>query len=195
MADPRQSGIRPAPDSGDLLLVAAGDEAALRRLTARWRQPVYALFERMREPSAAAEATLQTFERVARTAPRFDPAGSFPEFLWGHAARVAQELPATPPVPVTPARLGESAAARTAFERSAVASLPPGERAAFLLVRIARLPLPTAADALGISDAELRRRLVRAFETLRLTLRPLLQPAEAGGAGARSEEGPAGAAT
>jgi RNA polymerase sigma factor (sigma-70 family) len=174
------------PDPGDLLLVAAGDDAALKRLLSRWKQPVYAAFERLREPSAAAEATLLTFERLVRSAGRFEPGASFPATLWEHAARVVQELPAAQPVSLTPARLAESAAARTALQRSALAALPPAERAAFLLTRVARLPLATAAAALGTSEAEVRRRLVRALETLRNSLRPLLDLG-AGGADASPE--------
>ncbi len=174
MANPAHTTAAHAPDSGDLLLVATGDDGALKRLLARWRQPVYALFERLREPSAAAEATIQTFERLVRSAGRFDPGAPFAATLWGHAARVAQEQARAEPVTVSPARLLESAAARTALQRSAIAALPPAERAAFLLTRVARLPVPTAALALGISERDLRRRLVRALEALRVSLRPLL---------------------
>jgi DNA-directed RNA polymerase specialized sigma24 family protein len=174
VAVPTRSGIAPEPDSGDLLLVAAGDDAALRRILARWRQPVFAVFERLREPSAAAEATLLTFERLVRSAGRFDPGASFPATLWGHAARVVQAQPPSEPVAVSPARLAESAGARTALQRSAIAALPAGERAAFLLTRVAHLPLPTAAAALGVGEPELRRRLVHALESLRTSLRPLL---------------------
>lgn len=197
MAVPQRSGVAPAPDSGDLLLVAAGDDAALRRLLGRWRQPVYAVFERLRETSAAAEATLQTFERLVRSAGRFDPGASFPAHLWGLAARVAQEQPQAELVAVSPARLAESAAARTALQRSAIAALPPAERAAFLLTRVARLPLPTAAAALGISETDLRRRLVRALELLRAFLRPLLDLGLSGGDGPETagEASPPGDAT
>lgn len=180
MAVPQRSGVAPAPDTGDLLLVAAGDDAALRRILSRWSQPVYAVFERLREPSAAAEATLKTFERLVRSAPRFDPGASFPATLWGHAARVAQDQPAADPVLVSAAHLAESSAARTAVQRSAISALPPGERAAFLLARIARLPLATAADALGVGEPEVRRRLVRALEALRSSLHPLLDPGVVG---------------
>ncbi len=183
MSAPPRAGTAHEPDSGDFLLVATGDDAALKRLLARWRRPVYALFERLREPSAAAEATLQTFERLVRSAGRFNPGASFPAHLWGHAARVAQEQPHAEPVTVSPARLAESAAARTALQRSAIAALPPAERAAFLLTRVARLPLPTAAAALGTSEGDLRRRLVRALELLRVSLRPLLDLGLSGGDG------------
>jgi len=171
------------PDPGDLLLVATGDDGALRRLLSRWRQPVYAAFERLREPSAAAEATLLTFERLVRSAGRFEPGVSFPATLWGHAARVAQELTQVQPVSVSPARLAESAAARTALQRSALAALPPAERAAFLLTRVVRLPLATAAAALGTSEGDVRRRLVRALETLRTSLHPLLELGTPGASG------------
>ncbi len=172
MAVAPRTGV--GPDSGDLLLVAAGDEPALRRLLGRWTPPVYAVFERLKEPSAAADATIRTFERLVRSAGKYDPATPFEVVLWGHVARVASDAPAQAPVSVSPARLSESAAARTAFQRSAVAGLPPAERVAFLLTRVARLALPAAAAAQGVSEVEARRRLVRALETLRGTLRPLL---------------------
>lgn len=183
MAVPQRSGVAPAPDSGDLLLVAAGDNAALWRILSRWRQPVYAVFERLREPSVAAEATLLAFERLVRSAGRFDPGTSFPATLWGHVARIVQDQPSGEPVVVSPARLAESSAARTALQRSAIAALPPGERTAFLLTRVARLPLPTAAAALGIAEVELRRRLVSALESLRVSLRPLLDMGPPGASG------------
>lgn len=174
MAVAPRTGPAPGPDSGDLLLVAAGDEPALRRLLARWTQPVYAAFERLKEPSAAGEATIRTFERLVRSAAKYDPATPFDAVLWGHVARVAADVPAAPPVAVSSARLAESAAARTALQRSALAALSPGERVAFLLTRVVRLPLATAAAAQGVSESEARRRLVRALDALRATLRPLL---------------------
>lgn len=176
------------PDAGDLLLVATGDDAALKRLLARWRQPVYAVFERLREPSAAAEATLQTFERLVRSAGRFDPGTPFPVHVWGHAARVAQEQPRARPAVISPARLAESAAARTALQRSAIAALPPAERSAFLLTRVARLPISTAASALETSEGELRRRLVHALEALRTSLKPLLDLGVPGADGASEDD-------
>jgi len=170
-----RSGVQPAPDSGDLLLVAAGDDAALTRLVARWRQPVYALFERTREPSAAAEATILTFERLVLTAPRYAPESSFPGFLWSLVVKIVQDPRPGRILEIPAPKLAESSSARTALVRSAIAALPAGERSAFLLTRVARLSVGAAAEALGISDAELRRRLVRALEILRVLLRPLLE--------------------
>jgi RNA polymerase sigma factor (sigma-70 family) len=169
------------PDSGDLLLVAAGDGAALTRLVSRWSQPVYAFFERTREPSAALEAALATFERLVANSPRYAPDVSFTSFLWGIAARIVLEEKPGEVLEIPATRLIESAAARTAFVRSAVAALPPAERAAFLLTRVVRLPTAAAGEALGIHETEVRRRLVRALDALRSSLAPLLESAAAAG--------------
>jgi DNA-directed RNA polymerase specialized sigma24 family protein len=172
---PSRSGFEPEPDTGDLLLVAAGDDAALTRLVTKWRQPVYSLFERTREPSAALEAALATFERVVAAAPRFLPDAPFTPLIWGLAAKVAQESRTGEVLEIPAAKLAESASARTALVRSAIAALPPGERAAFLLARVARLPVEAASVALGTSEVEVKKRLVRALESLRRTLAPLLE--------------------
>jgi RNA polymerase sigma factor (sigma-70 family) len=198
VAAPR-SGTQLAPDSGDLLLVAAGDSAALTRLVTRWCQPVYALFERTREPSAAAEAALATFARLVTASPRYAPELPFPSFLWGIAAKLIQEETKGDVLEIRAPKLAESAAARTALVRSAIAALPPAERAAFLLTRVARLPVAQAAEALGVPVAEARRRLVRALEHLRASLVPLLEnptsPASFVAPGASGgDDGPSGEA-
>lgn len=194
MAPPR-SGTLLAPDSGDLLLVAAGDSAALTRLVTRWSQPVYAFFERTREPSAATEATLATFERLVTSSPRYAPDVPFPSFLWGIAVKIVQEGKTGGVLEIPAPKLAESAAARTALVRSAIAALPPAERAAFLLTRVARLTATAAAEALGTQETEVRRRLVRALESLRTSLVPLLESPAAPAPQGEPEGGPAGAAS
>ncbi len=187
MASPR-SAPQLEPDSGDLLLVAASDGAALTRLVTRWSQPVYAFFERTREPSAATEAALSTFERLVSSAPRYAPDVRFPAFLWEIAVKVAQDGTSSRVLEIPSAKLAESAAARTALVRSAIAALPPAERAAFLLTRVVRLSTSAAAEALGTTDADVRRRLVNALELLRESLAPLLE----GPAAASAPAGPPG---
>src|SRR5712692_2052837 len=115
------SGVAPAPDTGDLLLVAAGDDAAIQRLLDRWRQPLYSLFERMREPSAAVDAAAEVLAELFRTADRYDPDVPFPVWIWGIAARHAQKAPAVPMTGIAQQRLRDSASARTALLRSSVA--------------------------------------------------------------------------
>jgi RNA polymerase sigma-70 factor (ECF subfamily) len=170
------TGTAPRPDTGDLLLVAAGDAAAERRLLERWRRPVYTVLERMLDPTPAADAAAAVFEALFRSAARFDPKASFPARLWGLVAREASRPPAAGLLTIPAARLKESAAAQVAIQRAAVAALPPGDRAAFLLARVAKQPLPVVAEALGTSEGEVRRRLVRAFESLAASLQPLLNP-------------------
>lgn len=167
------------PDSGDLLLVAAGDAAATQRLLKRWRAPVYDVFEKSREPAAAVEAAAAVFEGLLRSATKYDPATPFEEHLWSFVAREVERDPrrAVPSIP--PARLKESAAARAALVRGAVGALPPGDRSAFLLIRVARLSVPLSAKASGTSEIELRRRLVRALTALSETLTPLFASREA----------------
>jgi RNA polymerase sigma factor (sigma-70 family) len=172
------SGEAPAPDTGDLLLVAAGDDAAVQRLLDRWRQPLYSLFERLQDPSRAMDSAAEVLAELFRTAGRFDPDVPFPAWIWGIAARHVQRKSAPPLAEISPQRLRESAGARTALLRSSVAALPGPERAAFLLTRVARLPMPVAARAMGLSETDLRRRLVRAMETLMASLRPLLETPE-----------------
>jgi DNA-directed RNA polymerase specialized sigma24 family protein len=167
------------PDTGDLLLVSAGDAAAAQRLLERWRSRVFAVFDRSREPGDAAEAAAAVFEALFRGAGTYDPALPFIERLYRLVAREVERAPSTAVPAIPAARLKESAAARAALARAAVAALPPGERSAFLLTRVARLPLPLAAAATGASEAELRRRLVRAFTFLASSLAPLLAPAVA----------------
>ncbi len=169
------------PDPGDLVLAAGGDEAALTRLLERWRPRVFAAFERWEEPSAASDAAAEVFVSALRAAPSYDPAVPFPVWLFSHVARRFRETsaPGAPAVPV--ARLRESAAARTAFLRGAVAALPPKPRAAFLFTRMSRLPLGTAARALGLTEEETRHLMVQAMETLARTLSPILEPSPEAG--------------
>lgn len=165
----------PDADSGDLLLVAAQDATAFQRLLDRWRRPVYAIFERTREPSAATETAGHVFVALYRSAGSYAVDIPFPVWLFGLVARQIQNEPPQPLVSIPPQRLTESQAAQTAYIRSAIAALPPNERAALLLTRIGRLPLPVVAKAANISEADLRKRLVNAMETLTASLEPLLQ--------------------
>lgn len=194
MVSPRSS-THLAPDSGDLLLVAAGDSNALTRLVTRWSQPVYALFERTREPSAATEAALATFERLVASSPRYAPDVPFPSFLWGIAVKIVQDGKNGDVLEIPAQKLAESAAARTALVRSAIAALPPAERAAFLLTRVARLSATAAAEALGVQETDVRRRLVRALDSLRTSLVPLLENPAAPAPEGEPEGGPTGAAS
>ena len=162
-------------DSGDLLLVAANDPLALERLLGRWRDLLYAFFERAHEPSGAIDLTAETFVRLRASAGRFDPSVAFPVWLWRIAVRVLSEAPPPPVTSVPAARLRESAAARTALVRASVAGLPPSAAAALLLTRIARLTVAETAQVLDAPPSDVRRLLVDAMDRLAGALEPLLE--------------------
>lgn len=165
------------PDPGDLVLAAGGDVAATTRLIGRWKGRVYGVFERWEEPSAAAEATVSVFSELLEGAGSYDPAVPFPVWLHRGVYRRFRESAGGNPPAVPLARLKESAAARTAFLRAAVAALPARARAALLFTRVGRLPLETAAAALGVDAAEARRDVVTAMERLARALSPILETA------------------
>lgn len=172
------------PDPGDLVLAAGGDVAATNRLVGRWKGRVYAVFERWEEPSAAAEATVAVFTELLEGAGGYDPAVPFPVWLFRGVYRRFREVGGNAPaVPLS--RLRESAAARTAFLRAAVAALPARGRAALLFTRVGRLPLEAASAALGVDAGEARRDVVAAMERLAKALAPILEPtADSSSAGA-----------
>ena len=161
-------------DSEDLLLAGAGDEAALHRLLATWRQPVYAAFERTREPSAAAEAAEGVFAGLLRTSGARRGEAPFGDRLWLAVWRALKDEPAAERATIPARRLADSVGARTAALRGAVASLPPAERALFLFTRIGGLSLSDAARITGVPEEEARGLLVRAFDALRVSLGAVL---------------------
>ena len=145
-------------------------------MLAAWRRPVYAVFERTREPSAAAEAAAWVFSEIARarTVNAADP--TLPEHVYRQVWLRMKDEPAAAGRPSVPAhRLAESVGARTALIRGAVARLPPAERALFLFTRIGGLAVTDAARVVGVSEIEARRLLVKALDNLRGTLGRLLE--------------------
>lgn len=160
------------PNSGDLLLVAAGDPAALDRLVARWKAPVYGVFARTRDAAAAAEATADVFDRLRQRASEYDPKTPADAFLHRLVAERIGRDPAVPAPSIPIATLGTSAAARHAFLRAAVASLPDSERCAFLLTRVAGLSPEQAAEAMRTTPAEVQRLVVQSLGILRAALEP-----------------------
>ncbi len=160
-------------DSGDLLLIAAGDIEPMSRLIDRWKRVVYTVFEKCMDSASATEAVTEVFFRLYRTAAKYEPGTPFPIWLHSIAAKLIQERSPVVFTPIPPARLRESASARKATLRSAVLALPGRERAAFLLTRAARLSVADTARVLGTGDDEVKRLLVRAMEMLSVNLADL----------------------
>jgi DNA-directed RNA polymerase specialized sigma24 family protein len=165
------------PDSGDILLVAAGDVAALGRIAARWKDLIYSIFERTRDVASAAEATADVFDALRGSASHYQPGMRADAFLHRVLAeRILRDAPATAEA-ISLATLAASGQARSAFVRSAVAALPSQERAAFLLTRVASIPFEAAAEALRIPAPEVQRLVVRSLSLLRAAIEPATRTA------------------
>lgn len=161
-------------DSGDLLLVAAGDAVAFGRLLDRWRRPVYAFFERTREPSAAVDAASDVFGRMFDEAADYSPTVPVPHFVYRLAVKRLEKDAAAEIAHIPAQRLSESRAAQTALIRSGAASLPPFERSVFLLSRVSQLPNAQIAVILGHDEADVRRGYANATDALVKALAPML---------------------
>lgn len=127
------------------------------------------------------------FVRLYQTAGDYGPETPFVPWLFALVGRAIQGQPAEPLMSIPVQKLLESHAAQTAFLRSALSALPPLERTAFILTRIARLPVPIAARAMSMTEPDLRRRLVRAMEALSGFLEPVFSAQASQVAGKESE--------
>jgi len=153
----------------------SGDEEELRTVLAAWRRPVYAVFERTREPSAAVEAAAGVFAELARARAANPDDPVLPERVYRMVWQRMKDEPAAAAGPSVPARrLADSVGARTALLRGSVARLAPQERALFLFTRIGGLAVADAARVVGVSESEARRLLVHALDALRAAFGSLL---------------------
>src|SRR5512143_958844 len=156
----RDRQLRGAPlDELTLRRAQRGDERAWRDLIARHQRPVHALIWRLlagRARHRVEDLAQETFVRVLRALPRFDPAGpaSLSTWILTIATRLTlnelrrpehAELAAEPPASertdagAERARLGAAIAA-------AVAALPDAQRAAFVLREYHDLDYAQIAD-------------------------------------------------
>ena len=175
----------PRPDELDDVTLARarrGDERACRALVTTYERRVFARVGRMLGRGAAVEdAAQETFLRVFRALPGFEPNGPARLSTWilTIAARVsldeiARRRPSEPLSPELPStvRTDEKAEARAlgrVVER-AVAALPPPLRAVFLLREYHELEYDEIARALAIDLGTVKSRLSRARQALRAAL-------------------------
>jgi len=171
-----------------------GDERAWRDLVARYQQPIHALVWRLlvgRSRHRVEDLVQETFVRVLRALPGFDPEGSASLSTWmlTIATRLAlNELRRAEPErldavdePAGPARTETELERRrlgAAIARG-VASLPEGQRAVFVLRDYHDLDYADIAGILEIDLGTVKSRLARARAALRHHL-------EAAGFGGRS---------
>lgn len=162
------------------------------------------LYRMMHDAAIAEELAQEVFLRVYRARDRYRPSAKFSTWLFKIATnlalnslrdgrlRQAVELPAA--FAATGERLNESArgalrgeadtrptaeqqmveAERVAAIRRAIAELPEKQRLAVVLHKYEELDYAAIAEILGCSESALKSLLFRAYETLRVRLRPLL---------------------
>lgn len=160
-----------------------GEERAWRDLIARFQQPVHALIWRMlagRARHRAEDLTQETFVRVLRALPRFDPAGPAKLSTWilTIAARLAwnelrrPETAALEHEPPAAERTDAGAERRRLGDAIAagVAALPDGQRAVLVLREYHDLDYAEIAGVLELDEGTVKSRLSRARTALRAHL-------------------------
>lgn len=162
-----------------------GDDAACRTLVARYQSAVFAMLGRMLGRTAVVEDLAQeTFLRVFRALPGFEPAGTAQLSSWilTIATRLAiDELRRRRPQASDHAIDDLAAIAIDPADRrdlgraleAAIAALPVEHRAAFLLREVHGLPYRAIADTLQIEINSVKSRLFRARAALQQALAPL----------------------
>jgi RNA polymerase sigma-70 factor (ECF subfamily) len=157
-----------------------GDERAWRDLIERYQQPVHALIWRMfagRARHRVEDLTQETFVRVLRALPGFDPAGpaSLSTWILTIAARLARnELRRPEAAAIEREPIGRDRADADAERRrigaaiaAGVAELSDEQRAVFVLREYHELEYAEISGALEIDVGTVKSRLSRARTQLR----------------------------
>jgi RNA polymerase sigma-70 factor (ECF subfamily) len=185
-----------------MLDVKSGDDSSFELLLHKYRTPLVNFLYRMVRDSAAAEDLAQeVFLRVYRARGQYIPTAKFTTWMFRIATNLAfnalrdgrhrqfevsvdrgsdgeNEQPTLevadrqPSIEVELIRRD-----RAALIRRAVESLPEKQRAAVLLHKYQELDYDEIARILGCSESALKSLLFRAYETLRVELAPLVEPA------------------
>jgi len=180
-----------------------GDPACLGRFFEAWGDRLYGLALRMlRDPAAAEDVVQESFLKLMAKAERLEGRARLATWLYRvvynaciDRLREGKRLVPVPdeaddaavPMPrvlvdfrLSPEEMLKDAQTREALEE-AIATLSPTLRAAFLLRDVEGLSTAEAAEALGVTEANLKVRLHRA----RLALRERLSSFVAGALGGR----------
>jgi len=157
-----------------------GDERAWRDLIAHYQRPVHSLVWRLlagRARHRTEDLVQETFVRVLRALPKFDPSGPATLGTWilTIATRlVLNEVRRPEPAALEREPIGD-ARADQASERarlgaaigSGIAKLPEGQRAVLVLREYHDLDYAEIADVLELDVGTVKSRLSRAREALR----------------------------
>lgn len=180
-----------------MLRLKAGDEEALNVLVAQYRDPVVRFLYRMvHEQALAEELAQEVFLRVYRARKSYKPSARFTTWLYRIATNVGlnalrdgrmrrMETPmettegtlspaAVLAHPVANAEQAMLEAERLAEIRRAIEELPEKQRLAVLMHKYQEMDYAEIAEVLGCSESALKSLLFRAYETLRVRLKPLL---------------------
>lgn len=181
-----------------MLRLRAGDDNAFNVLVAKYRVPVvHFLYRIVHEPALAEELAQEVFLRVYRARRSYKPRAKFSTWLFRIATNVALNalrdgrmrraressleeseagfsVLATASDPVLNAEQAMLVAERQKLIRQAVEALPEKQRLAVLLHKYQDMDYEQIAEILGCSQSALKSLLFRAYETLRVKLRPLL---------------------
>jgi RNA polymerase sigma-70 factor (ECF subfamily) len=184
---PASAAARGAEPLDELTLRRAqrGEERAWRALIERYRQPVHALIWRLlagRARHRVEDLVQETFVRVLRALPGFDPAGpaSLSTWMLTIAARLAlnelrrPEAAALSEEPEAPgvdrADLGAERRRLAEAIGAGVAALPDAQRAVLVLREYHDLDYAEIAEALELDLGTVKSRLARARAALRAHL-------------------------
>jgi len=181
-----------------MLRLKAGEQEALDVLVARYRDPVaHLLFRMVHEAAQAEELAQEVLLRVYRARASYKPAARFTTWLFRIATNVglnalrdgrmrraretsmeaALETGTELAAMADPAATAEQALLareRRDQVRRAVEELPEKQRLAVLLHKYQELDYAEIAEILDCSESALKSLLFRAYETLRVRLKPLL---------------------
>lgn len=160
-----------------------GDDRAWRALVARYQRPVHALIYRLlvgRARHRAEDLAQETFVRVLRALPRFDPAGpaSLSTWILTIATRLTLNELRRPEHAALDAEPASSERTDAASERdrlgaaiaAAVATLPEGQRAVLVLREYHELDYAAIAAILELDLGTIKSRLARGRAALRAEL-------------------------
>jgi len=164
--------------------VADGDPAALGALYDRYHLDVYRFVARLARPDDADDFVQMTFLEAHRSAPRFRGDAAVKTWLFGIAAnlvrnyfrreqrtrRAHDSLEALPKRPPTDPGEAVTRDRQQRWFDAAIERLSPALREAFVLCVVEELPGKEAAQALGIREASLWRRLHDARDALRAAI-------------------------
>jgi RNA polymerase sigma-70 factor (ECF subfamily) len=181
----------------DLMLRAReGDEAAFRQIVERYQKQIIDLCFRYTGCQAdAEEVAMDVFYQLYRTRASYRPDAKLSTLLYRIAVNrslnkirdrkrrrlvsfewLRRDRPADPESPEAdrPDALAEEHE-RESLVRRAIESLPDKQKTALLLRRYEELSYEEIADSMGTTVAAVESLLFRARETLKKTLRPLIE--------------------